>query len=82
MSVMTLFTKPDCPKCEKLKELSKTGYVVLPRTVDATTVDGMAEGAYHEILKADFPVLITGDGRSVSGVVAIMRELRQEASQR
>lgn len=75
-----LFTKPGCQKCIDLKVRMERSSIISPEFVDATSVDGMALGAFHEILKETFPVLVAGDGRIVTGVVNILRELK-EASQ-
>ena len=64
MKDITIFTKPDCPKCETLKgHLSED----LPiNYVDATSPDGMALASFHEVLKETFPVMVH-DGNTVSG---------------
>ncbi len=54
-----LFTKPGCQKCDYLKGKIPEGLDV--QIMDMTTVDGMAHGAYYELIERDMPILVHND---------------------
>ncbi len=54
-----LFTKPGCQKCDYLKGKIPDGLDV--QIMDMTTVDGMAHGAYYELIEKDMPILVHND---------------------
>lgn len=76
MTEVILFTKPDCQKCDHVKERLPPGLDL--QIMDASTVDGMAEAAYYEILEAEFPVLVV-DEVVITGAIKILDRLKQLA---
>ena len=67
MKDITIFTKPDCPKCVKLKGyLSEAPEDFTINYIDTSSPDGMALASYHEVLKENFPVMIH-DGFTIAG---------------
>ena len=54
-----LFTKPGCQKCDYLKEKIPEGLDI--QIIDMSTVDGMAHGAYYELIERDMPILVHND---------------------
>ena len=76
MTDIILFTKPDCQKCDHVKERMPQGLAI--NIMDATTVDGMAEAAYFEILDSEFPVLVV-DEEVVTGAIRILDRLKKLA---
>jgi len=73
MTEIILFTKPDCQKCDHVKERLPAG--VDMEILDADSVDGMAEAAYYELLEEEFPVLVV-DEEVVTGAIRILERLR------
>jgi len=73
MSEVLLFTKPDCQKCEYVKERLPDGLDI--KIIDATSVDGMAEAAFYELLDKPTPVLVI-DGEVITGAINILNRLR------
>ena len=53
---LEIYTIPDCPKCKKLKFWLDAEDIPY-RHVDLSTTEGMAEGAYLELLDKTFPVV-------------------------
>ncbi len=76
MKEIILFTKPDCQKCDHVKERLPAGVSV--EILDAESVDGMAEAAYYEVLEEEFPVLVV-DEEVVTGAIRILERLRSIA---
>ena len=76
MTEIILFTKPDCQKCDHVKERIPAGVDV--QFMDADTVDGMAEAAYYQILELEFPVLVV-DEEVVTGAIKIIDRLKKLA---
>ena len=71
MKDITIFTKPDCIKCEKLKtSLSEDAPV---KYIDATTTRGMALASYHEVLKENFPVMVHDENMIAGEWIRIKR---------
>ena len=64
MKDITIFTKPGCEKCDRLKGSLPDDAPV--SYIDATTVKGMALASYHEVLKENFPVMLH-DGNKIAG---------------
>ena len=64
MKDITIFTKPDCPKCTRLKTALPEDAPV--KYIDASTTRGMAMASYHEVLKENFPVMVH-DGNTIAG---------------
>lgn len=73
MSEIVLFTKPDCQKCDYVKERIPDGVEV--QIIDASTAEGMAEAAFHELLDKPTPVLMVGDEPTI-GAINIVNRLR------
>ncbi|HIJ00331.1 MAG: hypothetical protein PWQ88_1201 [Candidatus Methanomethylophilaceae archaeon] len=73
MRDITLITKPDCQKCEYVKEHLPADLEL--KILDVTTVDGMAEAAFYGVLNAEFPVLIDED-EVITGAIRIIERLK------
>ena len=67
-----LFTKPGCQKCDYLKGKIPNGRDV--QIMDMTTVDGMAHGAYYELIERDMPILIHND-QAFEGAIKIKNKM-------
>ncbi|MGD1060870.1 MAG: hypothetical protein ABR879_05385 [Methanomassiliicoccales archaeon] len=72
MPEVLLFTKPGCEKCEYVKER-------IPPKVDVTiydmgSADGLAEGAFYELLHKNVPILVV-EGEVVEGALNIVKKL-------
>ena len=72
-----LFTKPDCDKCEYVKERIPANLEIT--ILDMTTTEGMAHAAYHEVLDKYTPILVV-DGDIVEGAIKIKNKMRELAS--
>ncbi len=72
MQDILLFTKPDCQKCDYVKERLPEGVDI--ELIDATTVDGMAEAAFYEVLEEPTPILVY-NGDVVTGALKIINRL-------
>ena len=72
-----LFTKPECEKCDYVKEKIPEGMAI--QIMDMTTTDGMAHAAYHELLEKYTPILVVGD-EVVEGAIKIKNRMKQEAA--
>lgn len=72
-----LFTKPECEKCDYVKEKIPEGMDI--QIMDMTTTDGMAHAAYHELLEKYTPILVVGD-EIVEGAIKIKNRMKQEAA--
>ena len=77
MPEILLFTKPDCQKCDYIKERIPTGLDIT--YVDTSTPEGLAEAAYYEILGKNVPILVV-DEQVVEGAIAIMSKLKELAN--
>jgi hypothetical protein len=66
-----LITKPDCPKCDKVKAFIPPDVKVH----DYNTVEGLTLMAWFEAKHDEFPILTQGQDVKVSGVINIMRHL-------
>jgi len=71
-----LFTKPDCEKCEYVKERIPENLDL--KILDMTTTEGMAHAAYHEILEKYTPILVFGD-EIVEGSIKIKNRMKELA---
>jgi len=71
-----LFTKPNCEKCDYVKERIPENLDL--RILDMTTTDGMAYAAYHEILEKYTPILVVGD-EIVEGSIKIKNKMKELA---
>ena len=75
MAELKLFTKNDCPKCDYVKERLPPGAEVKFLNVD--TVDGLAEGAFCEILDKTFPVLVLNDEFVAEGSIKVLEKIQE-----
>lgn len=73
MTKMILFTKPDCEKCDYVKERMPKGLDI--QLMDSTTADGMAEAAFYELLDKPTPILVI-EGEAVTGAINILNRLK------
>ncbi|HUV24093.1 MAG TPA: hypothetical protein VMW26_01550 [Methanomassiliicoccales archaeon] len=73
MPEILLFTKPDCQKCDYVKERIPTGMDI--QFVDASTPAGMAEAAFYELLEKPTPILVVDD-EPIDGAINILNKLR------
>lgn len=71
-----LFTKPECQKCDYVKEKIPEGLDV--KIIDMTTVDGMASAAYYELLERNTPILVHND-EPVEGAIKIKNKMDEIA---
>jgi len=76
MPELMLFTKPDCEKCNYVKERLPSGLDI--HLIDATTAEGMAEAAFYEVVGEPTPILVI-DGEKVTGAINILNRLRSLA---
>ncbi len=74
-----LFTKPDCEKCEYVKEKIPENLDI--RILDMTTTEGMAHAAYYELLEKYTPILVVGD-EIVEGSIKIKNRMKELASEK
>jgi len=75
---MKLFTKPGCEKCEWVKEKMPDDALGQVDFYDILTADGLAELAYCELVgvaEKQLPILLTREGKVVTGAVRINREI-------
>lgn len=76
MPEIMLFTKPDCQKCDYVKERIPSGLEV--KLVDASTMEGMAEAAFYELLNMPTPILLV-DEEPFIGAINIINKLNSLA---
>lgn len=69
-----LFTKPECQKCDYVKARIPEDLNV--KIMDMTSPEGMAQGAYYELLEKYTPILVVGDD-IVEGAIKIKRRMRE-----
>jgi deoxyxylulose-5-phosphate synthase len=77
MPEILLFTKPDCQKCDYVKERLPDGLII--SIVDTTTAEGLAEAAYYELLNKNTPILVVDD-EVFEGAIVIMNKLKALAA--
>lgn len=77
---MTLFTKPECNKCEHLKNsFDLTSFGIEEQRLTPENSDALAELAYYEcvdLAERELPILVTRESRVLSGLVPIRKYLR------
>lgn len=78
MPEVLLFTKPGCEKCEYVKERIPPKVEV--KFFDVESADGMAEGAFCEVLHKHTPILVV-DGEHVEGALNIVKRLNALAGE-
>lgn len=78
---MTLFTKPDCKKCDYIKEqfdLDAMGVNVEELTPQ--NVESLAHLAWHELVsvaETSLPILVIDDMSSITGAINIKNYLQK-----
>ncbi len=76
MKDITIFTKPGCPKCDKLKStLPEEANVSF---IDADTTRGMALASYHEVLKENFPVMVHDENKICGEMLKIKKYISSQ----
>lgn len=76
---MKLFTKPGCEKCDWVKGQMPAAVKDAVESVDIMTAEGLAELAYHELVtiaEKQLPILVTPEGKVVTGAIKINKELQ------
>lgn len=68
-----LFTKPDCGKCDYVKD--KIPRELNIQIIDMTTPDGMVHVAHYELLEKYTPILVVGD-EMVEGALKIKKKMK------
>jgi glutaredoxin len=76
MAEIKLFTKNNCGKCSYVKERLPENIKVQIINVE-TSADGMAEGAFYEVLDKNFPVLVVDDERVAEGAIPVLDRLKE-----
>lgn len=79
MVEIKLFTKNNCNKCDYVKERMPEGLKV--QIINVETVDGLAEGAFYEVLDKGFPVLVVDDERVAEDATPVLNKLKELANQ-
>jgi deoxyxylulose-5-phosphate synthase len=74
MPEILLFTKPDCQKCDYVKERIPDGLEV--SLIDASTAEGMAEAAFYELMEKPTPILVVDD-EPITGAINILNRLKE-----
>ena len=67
-----LFTKPDCNKCDYVKEKIPKNLDI--KIMDMTTPEEMAEAAFLDLLKKYTPILVV-DGDVFEGAINIKNKM-------
>ncbi len=76
---MTLFTKPDCKKCDYIKEavdLKEVGVNI--EELSPNNVESLAHLAWHELVataEVSLPILVLDDCTSITGAINIKNYL-------
>lgn len=78
MAEIKLFTKNDCEKCDYVKERMPEGLQV--QILNVETVDGLAEGAFYEVLDKGFPVLVVDGKRVAEDATPVLKKLKELAA--
>ncbi len=76
---MKLFTKPGCEKCDWVKGKMPETAKDQVDAFDIMTAEGLAELAYHELVgvaEKQLPILLTSEGKIVTGAIKISREIK------
>jgi glutaredoxin len=79
MAEIKLFTKNNCGKCDYVKERLPEGLKI--QIINVETVDGLAEGAFYEVLDKGFPVLVVDDVRVAEDATPVLKKLKELAGQ-
>jgi len=69
MVILKIFTQPDCPKCPPAKALARqlitSNLQLTTELFDVATVDGMAEGAFYQVMSTPTVLLTDNEGKVV-----------------
>jgi hypothetical protein len=79
---MKLFTKPGCEKCDWVKDRMPEEARENVNSFDILTAEGLAELAYNELVgvaEKQLPILLTREGKVVTGAIRINKEIRGTA---
>ena len=83
MRTIKMFLRGNCPRCPQAKlvseELRSEGYPVV--YFDLSTVDGLAEGAFHSVMATPTILLVDKDDRELAewrGVVPSRDDVKRE----
>lgn len=83
---MTLFTKPDCARCDDIKErFELEAMQVNVEVLDGGNAEALAHLAWHglvETARKSLPILVLDDSSSVADAGAIEAHLINRANQR
>lgn len=79
MAEIKLFTKNNCGKCDFVKARIPENLKV--EIINVETVDGLAEGAFYEVLDKGFPVLVVDDERVAEDATPVLNKLKELAKQ-
>jgi hypothetical protein len=85
---MTLFTKPDCKKCDYIKEaVDLREYGVNVEVLTPQNVESLAHLAWHELVataETSLPILVLDDSSTITGAINIKNYLltRSRSTQR
>ena len=67
--ILKIFTQPDCPKCPPAKALARqlitSNLQLTTELFDVATVDGMAEGAFYQVMSTPTVLLTDNEGKVV-----------------
>ncbi|NLN72377.1 MAG: hypothetical protein GX137_06290 [Thermoplasmatales archaeon] len=77
MAEIKLFTKNNCEKCDYVKERIPEGLEITYYNVDTT--EGLAEGAFCEVLDKGFPILVVDDVIVAEDGTPVLRKLQEIA---
>ena len=72
-----LFTKPGCQKCDFVKGKIPDGLDI--KVMDMSTPEGMAHGAYYELIERNMPILVH-DEVAVEGAINIKNKMLEIAN--
>ncbi|MFC1855884.1 hypothetical protein ACFL2A_05025 [Thermodesulfobacteriota bacterium] len=76
---MTLFTKPDCKKCDYIKEaINLDAKGVNVEVLTSSNVESLAHLAWHELVQTaetSLPILVLDDSSSITGAINIKNYL-------
>jgi glutaredoxin len=74
------FYKKDCPKCPAAKEALERFFPDLPKELhDIDTVEGLAEGAYYQVMSTPSILIVDSEEREVKswrGEVPTLSEVK------
>lgn len=80
MVEIKLFTKNNCEKCTFVKQRMPEGLDVKIINVEESA-EGLAEGAFYEVLDKGFPVLVVDDVRVAESATPVLKKLKELAGQ-